>query len=400
MRRARLGVFGCFATSGFVMGAWPAAYPAIEGRLDLGEARLGIVLLVVELFSLCSIIAAGRLCDRLSSRTVLRYAGTTAQALLIVPALAPSYQTLLACAALYGLGIGFVDVSMNAQSVELERRYERPIVSSFHGLWSLGGAAAGAFAVLVFSLGVGYQAMLIGTAVVAAVVFGLCTAPLLPPPRTHANGTRPDGRPVGLGPALLAVAAVIAFGSAFVEAGAADWANLHAARVLHADDAHAPLSYTVFLIAMTVFRLLGDPIRGRLGPARSLLAAGTCTLAGYLLVIASAAAGGLPLAWTGWILAGAGSAILIPVMFSAIGAAGGTGSDLAAMSMCGSAAFLICPAAVGYIAEATDLTAGLLVPTALAVVIALAGPVAVRRLLRQRTSQAEAAATAGPPPGV
>lgn len=400
LRRARIGVFGCFATSGFVMGAWPAAYPAIESRLDLGEARLGTVLLLVELACLASMIASGRLSDRFSSRAVIRYGGTAAQALLVVPAIAPSYATLLGCAVIYGLGIGFVEVSMNAQAVELERRYGRPIVSSFHGFWALGGAAAGALAVFLFSLGVEYQALLVGTGVAAAVVFAGFTVPLLGPPpaeTAHADG---DGRPARLGAILLAGAAAIVFSAAFVEAGAADWANLHSARVLHADESLAPLSYTVYLVAMTVFRLLGDPIRGRLGPRRSLMLAGAFTLAGYALVLASAAAGGLTLAWTGWILAGIGSAVLIPVMYSALGAAGGTSSNLAFMTMCGSAAYLLCPAIVGYLAEATSLTVGLIVPTALAVVIALAGPVAVGRLLGHRRSRPEPVSAAALGDGV
>src|SRR5690606_8126608 len=124
---ARTGVFGCFAVAGFVMGAWPAAYPSIEARLDLGEARLGTVLLVVEITCLASMVAAGKLADRYSSRTVVRYGGTAAQALLLVPALAPGYETLLVGAAVYGLGVGFVEVAIDAQSVELERRYGRPI---------------------------------------------------------------------------------------------------------------------------------------------------------------------------------------------------------------------------------------------------------------------------------
>ncbi|MCH7231929.1 MFS transporter [Glycomyces sp. L485] len=396
LRRARIGVFGCFATSGFVMGAWPAAYPSIEARLDLGEARFGAVLLVVEIACLAAMVAAGRLCDKVSSRTVIRYGGTTAQALLFVPALAPSYETLLACAVVYGIGLGFVEVSMQAQSVELERRYGRPIVSSFHGFWSLGGAAAGALAILVFSLGVDYRALLTGTAVAAAIVFACFTIPLLEAPEPIANGTHLDGRPVRIGLILLAGSAAIVFSAAFVEAGAADWANLHAARVLGAADSHAPLSYTVFLVAMTVLRLVGDPIRGRLGPQRSLLLAGALALTGYLLVIASASFGGLALSWTGWALAGIGSAVLMPVMFSAIGAAGGTGSDLAAMSMCGSAAYLLCPAVVGLLAEATGLTVALIVPTALAVAIALAGPIAVTRLLGHRASPPEPVGAAAP----
>ena len=41
--------------------------------------------------------------------------------------------------AVYGVGLGVVDASTNMQAVALEHRYDRPILPSFHGAWTLGG---------------------------------------------------------------------------------------------------------------------------------------------------------------------------------------------------------------------------------------------------------------------
>lgn len=389
LRRARIGVFGTFATSGFVMGAWAAALPSVDRRLDLGEARLGTVLLLTQIVGLVTMMAAGRIADRITSRGLLRWTGPATQLVLVAPALAPSYEMLLVCGALYGIGVGFVEVGLNAHSVELERYYRRPILSSFHGFWSLGGAAAGALTSLGLTLGLGNQAMLIIAAVASAAVFAAFTIPLLPPPgHATVDSTGAPTSPVRIGAIILGAMFVLALGGHLAESGAIDWANLHAARVLNADDALAPLSYTLFAIAMTIFRLLGDPIRSRLGPARTLLAAGTLAAVGYALVLSSAAIGGLPLAWAGWILAGSGMAVIVPVMFSAIGEAGGPPSNVALISIAGSTGMLLGPAAIGYLAEATNLTVGLLVPAVLAVFIAAAGPVTMRRLLRARAPKA------------
>lgn len=154
------------------------------------------------------------------------------------------------------------------------------------------------------------------------------TRPLLPPPsRNLTEDGDGDAPAVRIGALLLTALFLLGSGGTLVESGAMDWANLHAANVLGADDALAPLSFTVFACAMTVFRLLGDPIRARLGPGPTLAWAGGLAVAGYALVIASAFDfGGLPLAWTGWILAGTGIAVMVPVVFSAIGEAGGSSS--------------------------------------------------------------------------
>ncbi|SDK64636.1 Sugar phosphate permease [Glycomyces sambucus] len=389
LRRARLGLHGAFATSGFVMGAWAAALPGLDARLGLGEARLGTALLLIQLVGLASMGLAGRIADRITSRRLLLWTAPATQLVLIAPALAPNYATLLACAALYGVGVGFIEVGINAHSVELEQRYGRPIISAFHGLWSLGSAAAGAATSVGLVLGFGNQAVLIAVAVVSTAAMAVTTRPLLPP-RDTVRGT-PTGGGSGapatakIGAVLLAALFLLGLGGHLVESGAIDWANLHAANVLRADDALAPLSYTVFAVAMTVFRLLGDPIRARLGPGRTLLWAGALAVLGYALVLASAAApgGGLPLAWTGWALAGTGIAVMVPVLFSAIGQAGGTPSNVALISMSGSTGLLIGPAAIGYLAEGTDLTVGLLVPAGLAVFIAVGGPLTMRRLARR-----------------
>jgi MFS family permease len=391
LRRARIGVFGTFATSGFVMGAWAAALPAIDNRLGLGEARLGMLLLLIQVVGLVTMFAAGRIADRITTRGLLRWTGPATQLVLIAPALAPSYETLLICGALYGVGVGFVEVGLNAHSVELERYYKRPIVSSFHGFWSLGGAIAGALTSLGLTLGLGSQAMLVITAVACAAVFAAFTRPLLPPPPApapaHDDSTGAPARAARIGAVALGAMFVLGLGGHLVESGAIDWANLHAARVLHADDVLAPLSYTVFACAMTVFRFLGDPIRARLGPGRALLCAGTLATAGYALVLVSGQAGGLPLAWAGWILAGSGIALIVPVLFSAVSEAGGTSSNIALISISGSTGLLLGPAAIGYIGEAAGLTAGLLVPAVLAVFVAVAGPLTLRGLPKGRASE-------------
>lgn len=384
LKRARTGVFGCFATSGFVMGAWAAALPSVDARLSLGEARLGTVLLLIQVVGLATMFLSGRIADRITTRRLLQWIGPLTQLALVAPALAPTYETLLAAAVVYGVGVSFVEVGTNAHSVEIERYYGRPIISSFHGFWSLGGAAAGALTSFGLTMGLGSQAMLTIAGVACAAAFAAFARPLLPPPGRTAPGD--DGAPAEtkaarIGAGLLAAMFALGIAGHLIESGAIDWANLHAARVLEADEALAPLSYTVFGCAMTVLRLAGDPIRARLGPGPTMFWAGSAATAGYALVLTSGAVGGLPLAWTGWVLAGCGIAIIVPVLFSAIGEAGGSPSQIALVSMSGGAGLLLGPAMIGYLAEGTNLTIGLLVPAALSVFTLAAGPITMRRLL-------------------
>ncbi|TMR08573.1 MFS transporter [Nonomuraea turkmeniaca] len=392
-RRARVGVFGFFFLAGLVMGLWAAGLPSLNDRLDLGPARLGSVLLLISGGALASMLAAGPLVDRWSSRRVCWIAGPLSGLVLLGPALAPSYGALAVLAVVFGIGLGVTEVAMNAHSVEVERRYGRPIISAFHGTWSLGGAAGGALTSLILRAGVDAQMLLVVAAVVVPFLYVPAARLLLPDPpeqTSSESGAGQEGSSLGWG--LIALLGLAAFAGHLSEGAAIDWAALHARWVLETDPAAAPLAYTIFSVAMTTVRLLGDPIRARLGSVRTIQLAGLFATVGYVLVLVAPLTGEalrVACAWTGWALAGVGLATVVPVLFSAVGAAGGrVGRALAMVTAFGYTGLLLGPAVLGYVAEMSSLPVALIIPAVLAAVVTLAGMPAIRSLLRHSTPAA------------
>jgi len=97
-------------------------------------------------------------------------------------------------------------------------------------------------------------------------------------------------------------------------------------------------------------------------------------------------------AWTGWGLAGVGLATVVPVIFSAVGAAGGpVGKALALVTASGYSGLLAGPAILGYIAESSSLPVALIVPAVLAAVVALTGGPSIRALTSRPAAQPEPA---------
>lgn len=390
------------------MGLWAAGLPSLNDRLDLGPARLGSVLLLISGGALVSMLVAGPLVDRWSSRAVCWFSGPVSAAVLLGPALAPGYLWLAVLAVVFGMGLGVTEVAMNTHSVEVEHAYRRPIISAFHGTWSLGGAAGGGLTALVLQAGLDAQALLVVAAVAVPFVY-IPFARLLLPARASgseseaasgseatsgsgseegAAGSRRDGSRAragsGLRWGLVAMLGLAAFAGHLSEGAAIDWAALHARWVLGTDPAAAPIAYTIFSVAMTTIRLLGDPIRGRLGSVRTIQLAGLLATCGYVLVLVSPLVGEalrVVCAWTGWALAGVGLATVVPVIFSAVGAAGGqVGRALSLVTAFGYSGLLVGPAVLGYVAEASSLPVALFVPAVLAAVVALTGAPAIRAL--------------------
>ncbi|MFC4337691.1 MFS transporter [Salininema proteolyticum] len=382
--RGRTAIFGTFATSGFTAGIWAASLPALDQRMGLGEARLGTVLLSIAAAALVSALITGRLCDRYGSRAVLLFAGPLCAISLVGPTLATDFTGLIAFAIVYGTSQGVLEVSMNVNSVELETAYDRPILSSFHGSWSLGSAAAGGATALAVGLDIGAQAIVLGGIALCLAAHAAFNH------RALAFHAKPDPRPstgqqktVTRSPLtflLVGLIAVLACAGHVTEGAIYDWANIFAVQELNATDALAPLSLTVFAAAMTIARFLGDAVRSKLGSERTLVLSGVLSASGYTIALVSPHWGGLPAALAGWTITGLGLSIIVPVLFGAVGAAGGSGRDLALVSTFGGFGLLIGPALIGYLAHATDLATALIIPGVLTIAFLTVGPFALKRL--------------------
>jgi MFS family permease len=401
---ARLAVCWIFWLCGVICSLWSTSLPAINARLHLGETRLGIVLLFVAAGAIAVMPPAGRLCDRIGGRTVLRVGAPLSGLTLIGPALAPSFLSLLGLGFLLGVGIGSLDVAMNAHAIVVEQRYGRPIMASFHGLWSIGAVTGSVVIATGLRLGAGDPSLMIGGAFAVALLLTLPSAWLLPPGQSSAP--RPDGAQAAhLDRSVVLLLGLIAMAGFMSEGAALNWAPLDAIRELRVSPATAALAYTIFTASLTTGRFTGDRLRRRLGSVRVIGLAGLVAGCGYLLVLLAPSLHRSGLAWdyAGWGVAGIGLATVVPGVFSAVGAGGAAvGRTLSTVTTCAYGGELAGPAIIGPLAGATSLRIALLVPVALAALIAVVGPIAVHRATageRAGSPRPQGAPAAQPGPG-
>lgn len=185
LRRARLATATLFFANGCGLGSWLPHIPDVKIWHGLSDGVLGLALLAIAGGAVAALPVAGALTARYGSRPTSRAAALPFCAVL----LALNFPLLLAAFVLLGIGIGALDVSMNAHAVLVEERYGRPIMSSFHGLFSLGGLVGAALAGGAMQVGLPpaphlvIAAVMLGASVLAAwpVLLPTASAPAAGP---------------------------------------------------------------------------------------------------------------------------------------------------------------------------------------------------------------------------
>jgi predicted MFS family arabinose efflux permease len=333
---------------------------------------LGLALLGMAAGSLVSMPLAGGLVSRLGSRPVVGATGLGFFLALPLLAWSPSLAFLVLALAFAGASGGSLDVSMNAHAVAVEKVQGRPIMSSFHAAFSLGGLAGAAVGGGVAAWGVGVAPHLASVSALSLAAFALAYLRMLPADEDRGQSGEPAlARPTR----ALAGLGVISFCVLLGEGAMADWSAVYLKGTLGTGPGFAAAGFAAFSAAMVAGRLLGDRVTARFGPV-ALVRAGAAISAvglGISLTVAHPAA-----ALVGFACAGLGFSIVFPTALSAAGRTkdSATGPAIAAVATAGYFGFLVGPPSIGFVAEGVGLGGALFIVVALsAAIVVLAGSV-------------------------
>jgi MFS family permease len=346
MRRAHRATAVAFFVTGAVYATFASRIPALQERLGLSPATLSLAFLSLNAGAVAGLPAGGLLSSRLGSRVALRAGFALFPPALVGAGLAPTAALLYLAVAAMAAANSVVDVAMNVQGAEIERRAGRPVLSGLHACHSLGvlaGATAG-FAVASADVGV-----LPHFAVVTALgtACGLAATASLLETRGGDGGSRPR---LSRTTALLGLLAFFAF---MGEGGANDWSAVHLRTVHHTGQGLAAGAFAAFSLTLAGGRLLGDRVVARLGRARAVRVAAVVATAGIALALGASGTAG---AMAGWAVFGAGLSLLAPTI---IGSAGGAPAAIASVSAAGYLGAFSGPPAIGGLAELMSLPAAL-----------------------------------------
>jgi predicted MFS family arabinose efflux permease len=364
LRRGRLSATVVFFATGLVSATWTARIPAVQDRLGLSAGQLALAVLAIEGGALVGLPMGAALVTRGSSRRSLQLAFVVFAPALLVAVVMPGLGSLVLALPVWAAANSVIDVAVNTQGVELERRYGRPLLSGLHAAHSFGLLAGGLMAFTAISGGLSLEAHVatVGAVTLAAVQWAsrrLLDEAAAPSRPVFA---RPDRRVWLLG--------AMAFCAFLIDGAANNWTAVHLRSEHHASAAVAAAGFTVFACTLAVGRLLGDRLIRRAGRVRALRLSGALTAAGGGLAIAAPS---LAVAFAGWAVVGAGLAVIAPAI---LGAApdltdAPAGGAIAAVTSIGYLGSFTGPPLIGALAQLSDLSTALALLVVAATVVAL-----------------------------
>ena len=342
-----------FLLAGFSAAAWASLVPVAKAATGVNEGQLGLVLLCLGIGSLLAMPVSGVVSTRHGCRKVLMVCGVALCACLPLLASVQNVFTLAAALFFFGAMIGTFDCVMNIQAVIVERDSKRPLMSGFHGFYSLGGLLGAATTSTIMDLGMSPFATVSAIALAGVLLLMLIRRHVLP------YGNPAEGPPFALPRGEVLFLGMLCMTVFLVEGSMMDWSAVMLTENHGMPVAQAGYGFAAFSLTMTFGRLTGDRIVARVGRRSVVTVGGLLAMGGILLATL------VPLwqaALLGYAMVGLGCQTSMPQSVA-----------VPAMSTLGYAGVLAGPAAIGFIAHHSSLPMAFLLVAALMLFVAISG---------------------------
>ncbi len=345
-----------FFFNGFIHANWAARLPELASTLGVSHAGLGSLLFTMAVGALLAMPFTGALASKYGSHRLCRVMGILLCLISATLAWQTNFYVEGAIFFVIGFANGAMDVCMNEQAVLVEREYDKPIMSSFHGFWSVGmafGAGSGA----IFSrLDIPLVTHLFIITALALLFFMMASARLIQVAKQASAGKTSF---FVLPNKLIAPLGLVAFCGMLSEGSMIDWSAIYVNEVVGSSKSVSAIAFGVFGASMTVGRMFGDHLTLRLGKKKLLLLDVVLAIGGLTLLLVFPV---MPITTIGLFLLGFGLSTIVPIVYTTAGNTPGVSPSIgiAMATTIGYSGFFVGPPSIGYLSDHYGLRIALL----------------------------------------
>lgn len=339
-----------FFLSGFGYSTWASRIPGIQQQLHINEAQLGTALLAAPIGVLLTVPFTSNLLNRYSSKSIMVFGAVFYNLMLALLGFTTQFWQLWIILFCFGSSRNLLNLSMNAQGVEVQRLYENSIITTFHAVWSMAGFAGAAVGYMFVISGLPLQVHFVSVSIVL-VILSFAFYPNAYYTLQHV----PQRKKLFIWPGKhLLIFALIAFASMSCENVMYDWSGIYFQKAVFTSKETATAAFVLYMVCMTAGRFMGDKLVPKFGMITILKYSGIFIFTG--LLTASCFPYLLPAA-IGFVLTGFGVSCIVPMVFSLAGKSTNmsSGTAIASVSTISYLGFLAIPPGVGFVAQAIGL---------------------------------------------
>ncbi len=345
-QRAALSTY--FFLSGLCFATWASRIPTIKDFFNFNEAELGTVLLSMPISSLIGLPISGWLVSKFDSRLPLIVAMMFLTLALAFIGFADTPFLLVAALSLYSFSSRILYISMNTQSITIQKKYTKKIVGSFHGLWSTGGLLGVVFSTIMVKYKVPLHIHLAIIAVFIAIISLLVFSYTIKNDKSTFGNKLIFGKP----DPFIFYLGLLVFFAAICEGGMFDWSGVYFKEVIN--EPIFTYGYLLFMAAMAFSRFYSDRLMDVIGLEKTYIFSSLLIAIGILLAVI------FPYfypALIGFCLVGLGTAAIFPMTFMLAGTSKkySPGMAISIISTYATVGMLIGPPLIGYVAHASSL---------------------------------------------
>ncbi|MBD2753428.1 MFS transporter [Spirosoma validum] len=359
LNRQALAVGLVFASDSLLFGSWVAHIPHIKEKLHLSDADLGMTLFAMPIGLLIMNPLTGWIIAKLGEARACFWSAIALTLAICIPINAPNTTVMAFGLFLVGLASALINVAMNTTATNVERTQGISIMSSCHGMWSLGGLLGSGIAGAVIAFHVSpsmHMAVMAG--LVLLITFLLQPMLSAIPSSSRTESGEKAGSSFVLPNLDLSIMIFIGLAVAMGEGAALDWSAVYLRETLGASSQIAALGFGAFSLTMTSLRFVGDAVLPKIGAKRWLQIGGLVGALGLLVAIFLPYP---PTALIGFALLGVGCSLGAPILYSASMRVPGIppAAGLATFATFSFIGFLAGPPVIGFVAESFGLYYGL-----------------------------------------
>ncbi len=344
-----------FAADSFLFGSWVARIPYVKYNLGINDAQLGFALFLLPIGSIVMNPFTGKIIQRIGSARSCIIGGVGFFASVMIPILASNLFVLSLGLFIMGFFTALLNVSMNTCAANLEKEQNLTIMSTCHGMWSLGGMAGSALAGALIWAEVPASLHLLGVAIILILFIVMIQQTL---EKIHEEKL-PNSTSLARPTKALLVFIFIGIAVSMGEGVSFDWSAIYLREIANSSASFSALGFAFFSLAMTIGRFVGDTIIPRFGQKRLLAFGGMLAAAGLLITVL------FPYPYVvllGFLVLGFGCSLGAPILYAASMRLPDTppAAGLATFATLSFIGFMAGPPIVGFIAEGFGLPSGFL----------------------------------------